>query len=130
MAWCPLRPWRHASNANVSTMIVTPSISNKSKAVLEMYVTRYTLKQIFIATLLLGCSHEPVQPDGCGHKPILHAGCGLEPNSGPCDALFKKYYYDKTEKRCKEFTWGGCEGVVPFETMEACKECECANTVR
>ena len=21
---------------------------------------------------------------------------------------------------CQEFTWGGCQGSVPFETMEAC----------
>lgn len=52
--------------------------------------------------------------------------CQLEPEAGPCYALHKRYYYDRTEKRCKEFSWGGCEGVVPFETLEACKACECA----
>ncbi|WP_232064624.1 BPTI/Kunitz domain-containing protein [Rhodocytophaga rosea] len=36
-----------------------------------------------------------------------------------------KYYYDTKEKRCKEFTYGGCGGVVPFQTMEECKQCEC-----
>jgi len=52
--------------------------------------------------------------------------CSLIPESGPCKALFTKYYYDKTEKKCKEFNWGGCEGVVPFETLEECqKECNC-----
>jgi len=37
-----------------------------------------------------------------------------------------KYYYDEEEKKCKEFIWGGCDGVVPFETLEECEEqCDC-----
>lgn len=51
--------------------------------------------------------------------------CRLEPDAGPCLAAMPKYYYDKKEKRCKEFTYGGCQGVVPFETLEECKQCEC-----
>lgn len=51
--------------------------------------------------------------------------CSLEPEGGMCFAAFKRYYYDKKEKKCKEFTWGGCGGVVPFETLEACRDCEC-----
>lgn len=52
--------------------------------------------------------------------------CSLEPESGPCKAMFKRYYYDKEDKKCKEFIWGGCDGVVPFETMEECeKQCGC-----
>lgn len=49
--------------------------------------------------------------------------CSLEPEVGPCDAAFQKYYFDKEEQRCKEFTWGGCGGVVPFHTLEECKVC-------
>jgi hypothetical protein len=51
--------------------------------------------------------------------------CTLEPESGVCLAAFKRYYYDNKEKKCKAFTWGGCGGVVPFETLEACRDCEC-----
>ena len=52
--------------------------------------------------------------------------CKLKPDAGDCRAAIPKYYYDKTEKSCKEFTWGGCGGVVPFDTMEECeKQCEC-----
>jgi hypothetical protein len=36
-----------------------------------------------------------------------------------------KYYFDKYEKKCKEFLYGGCEGTVPFDSMEECLECEC-----
>ncbi|MEI9946491.1 MAG: BPTI/Kunitz domain-containing protein [Chitinophagaceae bacterium] len=52
--------------------------------------------------------------------------CDLVPDSGVCLAAFPKYYYDKDEKKCKQFIWGGCGGVVPFETLEECKNgCGC-----
>jgi hypothetical protein len=47
--------------------------------------------------------------------------CLLEPEVGPCNAAFPKYYYDQEEGKCKEFIWGGCGGVVPFETMAECE---------
>ena len=52
--------------------------------------------------------------------------CELEPQGGPCYGLFPKYYYDTSEKKCKVFTWGGCEGVVPFDSLEECEnKCHC-----
>ena len=52
--------------------------------------------------------------------------CILNPDVGPCKALVTKYYYDKIEKRCKSFSWGGCEGIVPFDSMEECENgCNC-----
>lgn len=51
--------------------------------------------------------------------------CTLTPESGPCEAAIPSYYYDQTDGICKEFFWGGCNGVRPFETLEACEECEC-----
>jgi Kunitz/Bovine pancreatic trypsin inhibitor domain len=53
------------------------------------------------------------------------AACLLKPDAGICLAAFQRFYYDPVEKRCKAFNWGGCGGVVPFETLEACKACEC-----
>ncbi len=58
---------------------------------------------------------------------IICPSCELEPEAGPCRAAIPKYYFDKDEKKCKEFTWGGCEGVVPFETLEDCEACDCNN---
>lgn len=52
--------------------------------------------------------------------------CELEPMVGPCNAAFPKFYFDQVEKKCKEFIWGGCAGVVPFETLEACELCACS----
>ena len=51
--------------------------------------------------------------------------CLLKPEKGPCKALFWKYFFDPKSKTCKEFMWGGCDGVVPFETEKDCRElCE------
>ncbi|MBT3479349.1 MAG: proteinase inhibitor I4 serpin [Candidatus Marinimicrobia bacterium] len=66
---------------------------------------------IVIPLLLMACNKDDPQDDACF----------LIPETGPCEALIPRYYYDQDEGKCKEFTWGGCEGVVPFKTMEACK---------
>ena len=47
--------------------------------------------------------------------------CSLEPESGSCLARHERYYFDYGEGVCKQFFWGGCDGVVPFETMEDCQ---------
>ena len=51
--------------------------------------------------------------------------CDLIPDPGKCKAYFPRYYYDKKEGKCKEFIWGGCDGVVPFQNMEECEKCGC-----
>lgn len=51
--------------------------------------------------------------------------CAAEPDTGPCDAAFVRYYFDQDVDECREFLWGGCDGTVPFETLEECKECGC-----
>ncbi len=53
----------------------------------------------------------------------LKRKCALKPDPGPCKGLFIKYYFDPVSKECKEFYWGGCGGVVPFETKEECEKC-------
>lgn len=47
--------------------------------------------------------------------------CYIDPVQGTCEALIYKHYFDRTENVCKEFLWGGCTGVVPFETLEDCQ---------
>ena len=55
----------------------------------------------------------------------LSEECYLEPNPGPCMAAVPAYYYDFTTNSCMLFIWGGCEGVVPFETFLECQNtCE------
>lgn len=56
----------------------------------------------------------------CSHKPALPPACDLEPESGQCRAAIGRYYYDPRRGECRVFIWGGCGGVAPFETFEAC----------
>jgi Kunitz/Bovine pancreatic trypsin inhibitor domain len=59
-------------------------------------------------------------------KEVNHKDCALLPEVGNCKASISRYYFDKAEKKCKVFYWGGCDGVVPFETLEDCnKKCPC-----
>lgn len=62
---------------------------------------------------------------GCEKECVTPVACSLEPETGDCKAAIPRYYYDKKEGICKEFIWGGCEGTVPFETLEECQDCLC-----
>ncbi len=82
-----------------------------------------------LATLILalaiffaiGCCDDDVIIDPESSCP----NCELEPMVGPCNAAIPRYYFDQEENMCKQFIWGGCAGVVPFETLEECEACEC-----
>nr|WP_299487668.1 BPTI/Kunitz-type proteinase inhibitor domain-containing protein [uncultured Allomuricauda sp.] len=76
-------------------------------------IYRWTLKLVLVVVILNSCSDDD-----------KISACQLEPDPGPCEALIPRYYFDKEDQECKEFFWGGCNGVVPFETMEACQTCE------
>ena len=52
----------------------------------------------------------------------VNYSCVLEPDPGFCKANIPKYYFDETTNSCQEFVWGGCNGVVPFETLSACQQ--------
>ncbi|OON69030.1 BPTI/Kunitz domain-containing protein [Hymenobacter sp. CRA2] len=79
------------------------------------------MKQIYYA-LLLSCGTLL----GCEKKErVLPEQCRLEPNAGPCMAAMPKYYYNPKNGRCEQFIWGGCGGVVPFQTLQECKDCGC-----
>lgn len=68
---------------------------------------------VLFGALLTGCIK-------CYETP---ANCELAPDAGPCEALIERYYYDQETGECKMFHWGGCDGVVPFETLEECEIC-------
>jgi len=76
---------------------------------------------LLLSTVIFSCKKEDCEkPDDCS----------LKPNAGLCEAYITKYYYDAEAGKCKEFIWGGCDGVVPFETLEACYECECSKQLK
>ncbi|MBK8669412.1 MAG: hypothetical protein IPN89_08050 [Saprospiraceae bacterium] len=61
---------------------------------------------------------------GC-YKAVNDPMCTLKPDSGPCKASIKNIILTRLPKMYG-FTWGGCKGVVPFETLEACNQkCPC-----
>ena len=77
-------------------------------------------------TLLIICSFFSACRDQ--EQPTIlscETSCTLTPDAGPCEAYKPRYYFDQTEGKCKEFIWGGCHGVVPFETLVECENCGC-----
>ena len=57
-----------------------------------------------------------------GATPDVTAACRMKPERGPCKALFRVYYFDADTHSCKEFIWGGCQGAVPFHSLQACQK--------
>ncbi len=55
----------------------------------------------------------------------LSETCRKKPDPGFCKGHFEEFYFDAQSGTCKTFFWGGCQGSVPFETLEECKKsCE------
>lgn len=83
---------------------------------------------LIVVVLISGCTDYPSEDDFINDTPVPLGDvnrCDLEPETGSCKAMILKYYFDQIENVCKEFTWGGCNGVVPFETLEECESvCE------
>jgi len=81
------------------------------------------LKLIIFALLITGissCSDDDVSCEDTPNSP-----CCQSPEVGPCNAAFPRFYFDNETGSCQEFVWGGCNGVVPFETLEECEACQC-----
>ncbi|GFS71683.1 papilin [Nephila pilipes] len=56
--------------------------------------------------------------------------CNLPRDKGPCKGYLMRYYYDKTEKSCKKFIYGGCQGNENnFGSIAECiKKCVAASS--
>lgn len=57
----------------------------------------------------------------------LSEDCFLKPETGHCRAAIQKHYFDETHQQCRQFIWGDCGGVVPFDTKQEC-DTECSST--
>ena len=54
--------------------------------------------------------------------------CESKPDTGPCKGKIPRIYFDKTDKRCKKFTYGGCGGNCNnYKTKNECLE-TCSGT--
>jgi len=56
-----------------------------------------------------------------GEDTELSEHCRMKHDPGPCRGAFTRYYYDRKTEKCASFIYGGCQGVVPFETLEDCQ---------
>ena len=51
--------------------------------------------------------------------------CLLEPDSGPCFGYVPMYYYNQDTQSCEMFIYGGCMGLIPFQSLLECQSlCE------
>ncbi|MCB0643399.1 MAG: BPTI/Kunitz domain-containing protein [Phaeodactylibacter sp.] len=89
-------------------------------------------KQLLLSCLFLlyltqvACNRKTTETTEAPEPPALHENCALQPEPGPCRMALTRYYYDAETKTCKSFIYGGCQGVVPFETLSECqKKCKC-----
>tara|TARA_Y100001968_G_scaffold258911_1_gene245998 strand:+ start:396 stop:758 length:363 start_codon:yes stop_codon:yes gene_type:complete len=56
---------------------------------------------------------------------IVTEDCNSIPDPGNCLAAFQIYYFNQSTGLCEESLWGGCDGLVPFWTLEECQNsCE------
>ncbi len=91
-----------------------------------MYVlpSKYQMKKywlllpVVILLSLVSCEKSSTTTENRNCK-----ACELMPEVGPCNAAFVRYFYNQETKECDSFIWGGCSGVVPFESLDECKLC-------
>lgn len=76
------------------------------------------MKRILLAIAVLATV---LQLPACSSGPSLPAACEQPPESGRCRASHTRWWFDERGGTCKAFIWGGCDGSVPFETLEACQ---------
>jgi hypothetical protein len=65
----------------------------------------------------------------CGVVEIRAAeNCTLKPDSGTCEALMKRFFFNVTSQKCEEFVYGGCGGNGNnYMTVDECKS-SCVST--
>ena len=52
----------------------------------------------------------------------LPDACYQPPESGACRASMERYFFDPRSGECKAFVWGGCNGTVPFQSLNQCQD--------
>lgn len=76
---------------------------------------------IFSFILFVSCGSEEVVDNNTEPTLTPIQRCKLDPKGGPCRAYIEKYFFNKQTGECDKFIWGGCSGVVPYDTIEECQ---------
>ena len=73
------------------------------------------LDVVAIVSLIVNPTEDPELPDECY----------LEPDPGPCLMYMLMYYFNQDTQTCETFVYGGCGGLIPFESLGECQSaCE------
>jgi hypothetical protein len=70
--------------------------------------------------LLSGCGGGGAGQSVVSNPEDLPVSCVAKPAAGGCHGHYQKFYYDYRHNRCLAFSYSGCGGRVPFETLEDC----------
>ena len=108
----------------------TPSPRNTHDANAGVTPCNACPKGTICRTEPLFCINPPCGPDRvrCLNPDKI---CTLDPETGPCKALFRKFFYNSTTDQCELFIYGGCGGNDNrFDTRSECisacgKQCCC-----
>lgn len=91
------------------------------------------LKQTFVIcfclviAVLMSCKTKKLNTDLQSREieTDLSDPCLMKHDPGPCRGAFTRYYFDQQAGKCMSFIYGGCQGVVPFESLVDCQRaCE------
>ena len=78
-----------------------------------------SMHYLFAITLSISCLTLPVSAADLPER------CLQVPDKGPCKAMIEKFFFDRQASRCKSYFYGGCGPVVPFDSLEECRQlCE------
>lgn len=69
---------------------------------------------VFTIILLSGCDSKK--------QSVIDKQCFTKPETGMCKAAIPKYFYNQKEDSCDVFIWGGCWGIVPFNSKNKYQE--------
>jgi len=78
-----------------------------------------TVLSVLLAFLLFAALAAPSTAAGLPER------CQEKPVNGPCKAMIEKFFFDQQADKCKPYFYDGCGPVVPFDTLEECRQlCE------
>lgn len=94
-----------------------------------MIIKTNILMLLVVSLWLTSCSHQEIQEANISTPKIstpktskpAHFTCKMSPQAGSCRAAIPRFFYDSQSSKCEQFSWGGCGGTVPFQTLEACQ---------
>jgi len=99
-------------------------MNDPMRCALKLYMKQtFLICLCFVIAFLTSCKTKKLNADQQDREVNTELGeqCMMKHHAGPCRGAFTRYYFDQKEGKCMSFIYGGCQGVVPFETLEDCQ---------